>query len=201
MLLYETLAPGLQSNPKRQFNWNMCDHLAAEGFPHRSCISIAGIPDVKGLVRSELMVVTGMMISAMRGIGNKDVIVPVGCTLLPLNVTTEANQSQQQLVLVSVLGRYARVIQAHVSLEEQRLKVRYSQLYDFDNCTQRQMDLFIRWILSSPLVEPKLQSEAVELPSSPSGDTTSQTTISKVCNKDYKGKSLNFGLHAAIAVG
>ncbi len=62
---------------------------------------------------------------------------------------------QLQLVLVSIIGRFARVIQAHVSLEEQRLKVRYSQLYNFENCSQRQMDLFLRWTLSSPLLEPK----------------------------------------------
>jgi hypothetical protein len=54
----------------------------------------------------------------------------------------KANQSPWQLVLVSIIGKYARLIQAYVSLHEQRLDVRYSQQYDFANGSQRQMDLF-----------------------------------------------------------
>lgn len=75
------------------------------------------------------------------------------------------------MILASIVGRHVRIIQAHISLEEQRLKVRYSQFYDFEHCSQPRMDLFLRWILSSPLLEPKLQPEAKRTPSSPFGDT------------------------------
>ena len=77
-------------------------------------------------------------------------------------------------MFVSIIGRFARVIQAHVCLEEQRLKVRYSQLFDFRDCSQHQMDLFLRWILSSPLVEPKLLVENDETQGTPFGDTAAQ---------------------------
>ena len=93
---------------------------------------------------------------------------------------------QLQLVLVSIIGRFARVIQAHVSLEEQRLKVRYSQLYDFENCSQRQMDLFLRWTLSSPLLEPKPQAEDNKAKGSSNGDTAAQLTVWNVQTKDCK---------------
>lgn len=54
--------------------------------------------------------------------------------------------------MVSINGREARLIQAHIAPEEQRIKVRYSQLFDFDNCSQEEvLDLFARWLLSKPL--------------------------------------------------
>jgi hypothetical protein len=86
-------------------------------------------------------------------------------------VQAQADKSIPQVILVSIIGRFARVIQAHVCLKDQRLKVRYSQLYDFDSCSQRQMDLFLRWILSSPLLEPQPQPEAEDPPGSSNGDT------------------------------
>ena len=95
-----------------------------------------------------------------------------------LHTDAKANRTESQLVLVSIIGRFARVIQAHVSLEEQRLKVRYSQLYNFENCSQRQMDLFLRWTLSSPLLEPKPQPEAETPLGSSNGDTVPIVTIS-----------------------
>jgi hypothetical protein len=79
----EHWSPGFESNPRRQFDWRIEDHFVAEGFPHCSCIGRAGIPDVQGLVRSEMMIVTGMMISAMREKRSENVVgVPV-CSTLP----------------------------------------------------------------------------------------------------------------------
>jgi hypothetical protein len=78
---------------------------------------------------------------------------------------------------VSILGRYAQIIQAHVSLEEQRLQIRYSQLYDFDNCSQLQMDLFLRWILSDSILEPKFKPEDEETAGSPFGDSGPHATL------------------------
>lgn len=53
-------------DPRHQRDWRMDDLFVAEGLPHRSCISLAEVQDVQGLVRSEMMTVTGMMVSAMR---------------------------------------------------------------------------------------------------------------------------------------
>lgn len=48
------------------------------------------------------------------------------------------------------------------------------------------MDLFLRWILSSPLLEPKLQPEADEKSSRVRGDTAPQETVFKVHGEGYK---------------
>jgi len=78
MLLWETYGHFDPPNPRRLSDWHIEDRFEAKGFPHRSCISIAGIADVKGLTRAEMMIVTAMMISAMREERAKDVlIVPV----------------------------------------------------------------------------------------------------------------------------
>jgi hypothetical protein len=81
MLLWESGSLGYTLNPRRQFYWHLEDHFAAEGFPHRSCISRAGIPDVKGLTRGEMMIVTGMMIAAMREKGAEGVLVVPVCQM------------------------------------------------------------------------------------------------------------------------
>lgn len=76
--LLEYWVPGANTGPKRQFDSRIEEHFAAEDFPHRSCIARAGIPNVQGLIRSEMMAVTGMMISAMREKKNEDVaVIPV----------------------------------------------------------------------------------------------------------------------------
>jgi hypothetical protein len=78
MRLWETYAHFDPPNPRSVSNWHIAERFEAKGFPHRSCISIAGIADVKGLTRAEVMIVTAMMISAMREEGAKDVfVVPV----------------------------------------------------------------------------------------------------------------------------
>ncbi|KAF7506618.1 hypothetical protein GJ744_011550 [Endocarpon pusillum] len=99
MLLQEHYSPYDDRGPRCQSEWGLRNAFVAEGYPHRSCISLAGIPDIKGLTRNELMIVTGMMISTMRAKGNENVLV------VPL-------------VLVSIFGIYARIIQAHVALKE-----------------------------------------------------------------------------------
>lgn len=78
MRLLESRSLGYTLNPRLQFDWRIEDHFAAEGFPHRSCVSRAAVPDVTGLTRSEMMIVTGMMIAAMREKGNqRALVVPV----------------------------------------------------------------------------------------------------------------------------
>lgn len=70
------------TDPRRQYDWRLERHFKAENFPHSSCIGRTGLINVQGLVRSEMMIITGMMISAMREKRNKAVVnPPVGGTL------------------------------------------------------------------------------------------------------------------------
>jgi hypothetical protein len=59
---------------------------------------------------------------------------------------------------------------------EQRLKVRCSQLFDFSYYTPAQRDLFIRWLLSEPITERKPTADGEEQPTSPAGETAPQLT-------------------------
>jgi hypothetical protein len=78
MLLWETFAHFDPPDPRRLSNWHIEERFEAKGFPHRSCISMAGIADVKGLTRAEMMIVTAMMISTMREERAKEfLVVPV----------------------------------------------------------------------------------------------------------------------------
>ena len=74
---------GFPEDPTCQFHWCIEEHFSAQGFPHRSCISRAGVPNVQGLIRSEMMIVIGIMLSVMREKTNQDItIVPVRTTLI-----------------------------------------------------------------------------------------------------------------------
>ena len=55
--------------------------------------------------------------------------------------------------------------------EEQRLKVRYSQRFDFCHNASVKKDLILRWLLSDPIIEMKPMSDGHDLPTSPAGDT------------------------------
>jgi hypothetical protein len=93
-LLYENDCRD-DTNPRRRFQWRLQDHLVAEGFPHRSYISLAEVPDVQGLIRSEMMSVTGMMVSAMREKRNEDItIMPVSKNSTYLPMKSNPNQSK-----------------------------------------------------------------------------------------------------------
>jgi hypothetical protein len=72
------------------------------------------------------------------------------------------------------MGRRARVVQAHMCPQEQRLKVRYSQLFDFTHPNPQQTDLVVRWLLSDPITETKPPSDGAEQSTSPGGDTAPQ---------------------------
>ena len=71
--------------------------------------------------------------------------------------------------MVSINGREARLIQAHLAPAEQRIKIHYSQLFDFDNCPQEEvLDLFARWLLSEPLSPDTASSQNKETAAMPS---------------------------------
>ena len=81
--------------------------------------------------------------------------------------------------MLSVIGRDARIIQAHICPNEQRLKVRYSQPFDFSHYTPTQRDLFIRWLMSDPITETKPPADVEERPASPAGTTAPQLKASE----------------------
>lgn len=71
--------------------------------------------------------------------------------------------------MVSVIGIEARLIQAHITSEGERIQVRYSQLFNFERCPKQEtLELFVRWLLSEPLsIEaPSHEEETHELPPS-----------------------------------
>ena len=81
-------------------------------------------------------------------------------------------------MLLSVIGRDAKIIQAHMCPYQQRLKVRSSQLFDFSYHTPAQRDGFLRWLLSDPITETKPIAGAEERSISPTRDTVPQVTVS-----------------------
>ena len=61
--------------------------------------------------------------------------------------------------MLSIFGSKARIVQAHMSTERQRLQVRFSEFFDFHNLTKQWLDVFVRWMLNEPLLAPSLSSE------------------------------------------
>jgi hypothetical protein len=55
--------------------------------------------------------------------------------------------------MLSPFGSKGRIIQAHMSPENQRLQVQYSHVFDFRNLMQHWLDIFVRWFLNEPLTE------------------------------------------------
>lgn len=78
-------------------------------------------------------------------------------------------------MMLSIIGRTARIIQAHMYLSDKRLKVRYSQLFDFSYHTPVQRDLFLRWLLSDPIAAANPLSDGGPTIASP-GESAAQTT-------------------------
>lgn len=56
--------------------------------------------------------------------------------------------------MLSLFGSKGRIVEAHMSPEQQRLQVRHSELFDFRNVTKEWLDIFVRWFLNEPLAEP-----------------------------------------------
>ena len=103
--------------------------------------------------------------------------------------------------MLSVVGREARIIQAHICPYELRLKVRYSQLVDFTFPHPSERDIFLRWLFSDPVPETKPIEDIEEQPISPAGDTAPQVTAFMATSlqagrcggklwKDFEGMSM-----------
>lgn len=77
--------------------------------------------------------------------------------------------------MLSIYGSKARIVQAHMSPEQLRLQVRYSEFFDFRNLTKEWLDIVVRWFLNEPQAEPSLslKSDSSELPDSSDDDVES----------------------------
>lgn len=54
------------SDPIRQYDWSLGGVFDTESMPHEMCTSIHVIPNVRGPLRSELMIILGLMGSRLR---------------------------------------------------------------------------------------------------------------------------------------
>lgn len=63
--LYE-YGGGESLDPTRQHDWALGDIYETEGFPHEICMSTHVVPNVHGPLRSEMMIVAGVMGARMR---------------------------------------------------------------------------------------------------------------------------------------
>jgi hypothetical protein len=68
--------------------------------------------------------------------------------VFPVSVPNSSNACYQidshQILMLSIFGSKARIVQGHMSPEQQRLQVRYSEFFDFRNLTKEWLDIFVR---------------------------------------------------------
>ncbi len=69
-------------------------------------------------------------------------------------VETTTNQAIKQVLMLSLYGSKGRLIEAYMCPTTVRLKVRYSNFFEFRRLNQAWVDTFVRWFLSEPLAEP-----------------------------------------------
>lgn len=122
-----------------------------------------GILDILGPTHHEMMVLTGLM----------------GIRMF------QKAYLKHSVFPVLMLGSKARIIQAHMSPEQQHLQLRYSELFDFRNLTKEWLDLFVRWFLSEPLTVLSLPHEldSIKLPESSDDDGRSLVSASSRSQK------------------
>jgi hypothetical protein len=63
--LHEFVWGTSSKDPTAQYEWDQQEVFEAAGCPHRTCIAIQSLPDVRGLVRSEMMTIMAMMLAQM----------------------------------------------------------------------------------------------------------------------------------------
>ncbi|KAF4637318.1 hypothetical protein G7Y89_g767 [Cudoniella acicularis] len=98
--------------------------------PRMVCISHHGVSDVKRLLRSELLIVMGMIIDRMG---------------LPFS----QNHLVFPILMVSLIGTQGRIIQAH--FDGNKLYVKHSRLHEFREYDKETVDLFLRWLMNEPI--------------------------------------------------
>jgi hypothetical protein len=65
-----------------------------------------------------------------------------------------------QILMLSLYGSKAHIVQAHMAPEQQRLQVSYRELFDFRNLTKDWLDIFVGWFLNEPLASSSSRSES-----------------------------------------
>ena len=196
------------SDPTRQFEWEIASMFETKNLPHQTCMAIHVVPNVHGLLRSELMIIAGLMLERMRRRRFQDQeVFPVfsPCTSRTMCVLTDYFT---QLMIVSIIGRDARIIQAHMCSQDQRLKVRCSQLFDFTYYSPGQRDLFLRWLLSDPIIDSKPTADGAKQSVGPTDDTTSPATVFKPegsplassCGDDLQDEVVRMSLGVMVPV-
>ena len=125
------------------------------------------IRDVTGSTRHEMMILTGLM--GLRMIQKAYLKHEV----FPVSISTSSGYQHltdvRQILMLSIYGSKARIVQAHMSPEQLRLQVRYSEFFDFRNLTKEWLDIFVRWFLNEPQAGPLL---SLELDSSEQPETS-----------------------------
>jgi len=69
--LHET-GGGLSTDPTRQHDWTLAGVFETDSLPHQISMSLHTIPNVRGPLRSEMMIIVGVMISRMRRLRFQD---------------------------------------------------------------------------------------------------------------------------------
>jgi hypothetical protein len=82
-----------------------------------------------------------------------------------------------QILLFSILDTKVRLIQAHMCPAQRRLKVSSSQLFEFGDCSQETMDLFVRWLLCDPVGTTTIMGDEVTPAPHPSVNVAPQTKL------------------------
>jgi hypothetical protein len=57
---------GEESEPTRQHYWELAGTLECDTLPHRNCISMHAVPNVRGPLRGELMTIVAVMLVSMK---------------------------------------------------------------------------------------------------------------------------------------
>ena len=64
-MLHES-SGGLESEPTRQYYWELAGVFKCDALPHRICTSMHSVPNVRGPLRGELMTIIAVMLVSMK---------------------------------------------------------------------------------------------------------------------------------------
>jgi hypothetical protein len=77
--LHET-GGGRSTDPTRQYDWTLGGVFETDSLPHQLSMSLHTLPNVRGPLRSEMMIIVGVMISRMKRLRFQDQeVFPVSC--------------------------------------------------------------------------------------------------------------------------
>jgi hypothetical protein len=139
-------------------SWSLEDVFATKnGLPYCMHLASHEIRGVEGLERSELLILTGLMIGRMhRKAYREHEVFPVR----PLPAYEKASSTDiPQLMMLSSYGTNGRIVQAHMAPDSQRLQAWYSEFFEYRDLPQEWLDIFVRWFLNEPLATASAQTQ------------------------------------------